>query len=374
MCLLVLVRAYQAGQVSQESTLPALEFLARQITPSPSPEHDYDAVSDRNAIISSDISFLADALRPWTSRRPGRSVYDVVLHLVWRLDGLDSLHNLVDEQDPDLTSIGLRSLTASSPMGQFIRRCWVEFTRLQFDDAHALWNAFDAYRAPSYDEWASKNPESADERQAAMSSGEFSVLMPAKSAAITDSDSLSASVLDADTLLGFAIHHLQKMGTRVPEDVKSRLSQWIDNQWDSGTQSLHFFMAFFEHWRSGQYSMALESLHRYFDYSLAARSGSDNMKIYYQYALLHLSVLHADFECWEDSIDAMNECIATGMWLLAFSLNHPAANRDSSREPRHSLSQLCSVLVTVSPARPSRQRQVFLWSCLWRRWERRRRA
>jgi anaphase-promoting complex subunit 5 len=36
------------------------------------------------------------------------------------------------------------------------------------------------------------------------------------------------------------------------------------------------------------------------------------MRIYYQYALLHLSVLHADFDCWEESVDAMDECIATG--------------------------------------------------------------
>lgn len=78
---------------------------------------------------------------------------------------------------------------------------------------------------------------------------------------------------------------------------------------------MHFFMAFFEHSKAGQYTMALESLHRYFDYSLAAKNGtadSTNLKIYYQYALLHLSVLHADFECWEESVDAMNECIATG--------------------------------------------------------------
>jgi anaphase-promoting complex subunit 5 len=122
----------------------------------------------------------------------------------------------------------------------------------------------------------------------------------------------NASAIDTDMLLGFAINQLQKLGTRVPDDVSSRLQTWIGEQTDSGTQSLHFFMAFFEHWRAGQYNMALESLHRYFDYSLTARTGGDNMRIFYQYALLHLSVLHADFECWDESVDAMNECIATG--------------------------------------------------------------
>ncbi|CZT15135.1 uncharacterized protein RCC_01027 [Ramularia collo-cygni] len=165
-----------------------------------------------------------------------------------------------------------------------------------------------------------------------------------KSLAVSDSIpvTLNTSAVDTDMLLGFAIHQLQKVGTRVPDDVKSRLEAWVGDQLDSGTQSLHFFMAFFEHWRAGQYTMALESLHRYFDYSLASRSGTDNMRVYYQYALLHLSVLHSDFECWDESIDAMNECIATARenqdaaclnfalsWLLYLRHAHPDKNHSS---------------------------------------------
>ncbi|TKA26215.1 hypothetical protein B0A54_16906 [Friedmanniomyces endolithicus] len=106
----------------------------------------------------------------------------------------------------------------------------------------------------------------------------------------------------------------KKMGTRVPDAMRRKLQSWIHEQRDAGVQSLQHFLAFFEHWRSGQYTMALESLHRYFDYSLIGKGtsgGTDNMRIYYQYALLHLSVLHADFDCWEESVDAMDECIAT---------------------------------------------------------------
>lgn len=71
--------------------------------------------------------------------------------------------------------------------------------------------------------------------------------------------------------------------------------------------------------------MALEALHRYFDYCLigqqdlaggvnggAGSSHGGGMKMYYQYALLHLSVLHADFERWEESAEALGECVATG--------------------------------------------------------------
>jgi anaphase-promoting complex subunit 5 len=80
---------------------------------------------------------------------------------------------------------------------------------------------------------------------------------------------------------------------------------------------LHHFMSFFEAWRAGQYTLALEELHRYFDYSIATKGNAtggqaDGVKVYYQYALLHLSVLHADFERWEEALGTMEECIATG--------------------------------------------------------------
>jgi anaphase-promoting complex subunit 5 len=154
------------------------------------------------------------------------------------------------------------------------------------------------------------------------------------------------STADTDTLLSFSIYQLQKLGSRVPTSLKHTLHQWLDSQSDSSAQSLQHFLAFFEYWRSGQYTMALESLHRYFDYSLAKTSsaseggasgnGSGSVKVYYQYALLHLSVLHADFEAWGESVDAMEECIATARenqdqgclnfalsWLLYLRQAHP---------------------------------------------------
>jgi len=36
------------------------------------------------------------------------------------------------------------------------------------------------------------------------------------------------------------------------------------------------------------------------------------IKTYHQYALLHLAVLYADFQHYEDSISAMDDCIAAG--------------------------------------------------------------
>lgn len=47
-------------------------------------------------------------------------------------------------------------------------------------------------------------------------------------------------------------------------------------------------------------------MHRYFDYTMQARD-----KSYYQYALLHMAILQADFGLFGEAFAAMNETIAT---------------------------------------------------------------
>jgi anaphase-promoting complex subunit 5 len=68
----------------------------------------------------------------------------------------------------------------------------------------------------------------------------------------------------------------------------------------------HLAFSFFDAWRAGDYTGAFESLHRYFDYTTQTRD-----KSYYQYALLHMAILQADFGCFSEAIAAMNETIAT---------------------------------------------------------------
>ena len=63
---------------------------------------------------------------------------------------------------------------------------------------------------------------------------------------------------------------------------------------------------FFEAWRAGDYTSAFDNLHRYFDYTMQARE-----KTYYQYALLHMAILQADFGCYDEAMAAMTETIAT---------------------------------------------------------------
>lgn len=78
---------------------------------------------------------------------------------------------------------------------------------------------------------------------------------------------------------------------------------------------------FFDAWKSGDYFSAFDNLHRYFDYAMQARE-----RIHYQYALLHMAILQADFGCFGEAIAAINETVATArenqdIHCLNFSLS-----------------------------------------------------
>ena len=344
LCLLLLVDLYVSDEIPNSSKLDVLSFVASQVN-APS-DNDNVSIEQRFNLANSDLAVFAEKLSQWQTGVPGRSVYDALLQRIWTLNDLDSLHNLfqqlselVNPPESDGEDPTIPKISRSSPLGQYIRRSTVEFTRLQFADTQALWNAFAAYRSPSYETWASRNPEAAQRRD------EERPPWATSSIAGANHSSSYTSTADTDTLLSFSIYQLQKLGSRVPTSIKHTLHQWLDFQSDSSAQSLQYFLAFFEYWRSGQYTMAVESLHRYFDYSLAKTSasegsasgnGSGSVKVYYQYALLHLSVLHADFEAWGESVDAMEECIATARenqdqgclnfalsWLLYLRQAHP---------------------------------------------------
>ncbi len=333
-CLLILVDLYASDEIPAVARLDVLSLIASHVNP-PS-EYDTASLDHRSKVSSSDITYFSETLSPRPSGIPGRTLNDVLLRRVWELPTLDSLHELFKEvtqhiapSNSETPEAAAARVSRASPLGQFIRRCNVEFTRLQFSDSQALWTALSAYRAPSYQPWASRNPEAARQLHAdqpawatASPSSTFSTSHQHQPAATQ----INTSADDTSTILSLSIHQLQKLGTRVPPPLKRHLSTWINDIYDSSAQSVQHFIQFFECWRAGQYEGALEGLHRYFDYSLVAR-GADGgalphaasggvggeMRTYYQYALLHLSVLHADFERWGECVDALGECIGTGM-------------------------------------------------------------
>jgi anaphase-promoting complex subunit 5 len=308
-CTLIVVETYLQSRGAPESDAKLLELIMRQLHPN---VNHQDATG-----LSEDASLFAVLLVHVPSNFPGRTHYDDFVHTAWTTADLDQLHHLFDRMyailapdDPEE-----RKVTPASPIGHFIRRCNVEWTRLRFADSLALLNAYKAYLQPMWEAWARTQPEAAN-MYASKDSNADSVPSAVSSASSAAAPLISSD--DIDIALSTSIHSLQKLGARVPVDLKAKLSCWLaSHQQASDTQNLHHFMNFFEAWRAGQYTLALEELHRYFDYSIASKGAAaagqgDSVKVYYQYALLHLSVLHADFERWEEALGTMEECIATG--------------------------------------------------------------
>ena len=65
-------------------------------------------------------------------------------------------------------------------------------------------------------------------------------------------------------------------------------------------------VSFLEAWKMGDYPSSFESLHQYFDYTMHSRD-----RTFYQYALLNLAALHADFGALTEALDAISEAIST---------------------------------------------------------------
>lgn len=92
-------------------------------------------------------------------------------------------------------------------------------------------------------------------------------------------------------------------------------------------------------WRAGDYPTAFDCLHRYFDYTMQYRD-----RLFYQYALMNLAVLQADFGCYKEAVSAMLETVSTARenrdmtclnfalnWLFHFGRAHPDLIRDLER-------------------------------------------
>ncbi|KAI9689182.1 MAG: anaphase promoting complex subunit 5 [Bathelium mastoideum] len=220
----------------------------------------------------------------------------------------------------------LARITRTSPLGVFVRRACLEFARLQFDDTIKLWEDFVQYRAPSEAAWRIKKPKTEPARQ----SGSPVPHVPThqdhplyqKAYGHLQNQTVSegiASIEDIERLLEYQLEQLQKYGNRVPEEMKGQFRAMVSPS--VSVPSLSHFVRFFDAWRAGDYTSSFDNLHRYFDYTMSTKD-----KTYYQYALLHMAVLQADFGCFSEAHAAMQETIATArenqdMNCLNFSLS-----------------------------------------------------
>lgn len=96
------------------------------------------------------------------------------------------------------------------------------------------------------------------------------------------------------------------------------------------------FRSFLDAWRAGDFPTAFDLLHRYFDYTMQYRD-----RLFYQYALMNLAVLQADFGCHKEAVAAMLETVSTARenrdmtclnfalnWLFHFGRAHPDLVKD----------------------------------------------
>ena len=116
--------------------------------------------------------------------------------------------------------------------------------------------------------------------------------------------------------------------------MKSRLSQLSKTK--ATKPGLSHYLIYLDSWRAGDYASAFDNLHRYFDYSMQSRD-----RTFYQYALLNLAILQADFGCYSEAVPAMQEAIATARenkdvnclnfcmsWLYHFNKAYPEETKE----------------------------------------------
>ncbi|KAH0536380.1 hypothetical protein FGG08_006754 [Glutinoglossum americanum] len=371
--LLALVVLYADSVLPTKSTVPFLTFLVKYILPP-----DTSSTSDGSSALSSassaskpvsSVILLEDfqeALIIHQSIIPGRNMWDLFLKKLWEINSLDALFLFFEglpamiaktrqekEQDieqglpPQDTNKML--LSRASPMGNFVRRSHLEFTRLQFHDSKALWESLVSFRNETLSEWKRRNS----------TAGETSFDVNLKDSGLKWEDQLTTIVYeklkladegkskvegptglvstdDVERLLEFQVEEMQKMGNRIPGEIKKQLRTMLDS--GVTVPSLSQYVKFLDAWRAGDYPTSFESLHRYFDYTMHNRD-----RTFYQYALLNLAILQADFGCYSEALAAMRETIATARenkdlgclnfslsWLYHFGKVHPGeVNQDT---------------------------------------------
>lgn len=335
-CIVVLIDVYHHHEAQPADIIHLLSFISQYIL-----RKSHSASDEKEAanLQSLTLNSFESLLTPLTSNFPGRSLYDVFLRYLWALSSLEKLDELFEKSrsaDSDAPSNCL-PITPTSPIGQFLRRCHLEFVRLQFSDSQQLWEDLTIFREPSWPAWASRNPDDAT-LFIQLEGGDLGYVSPVlidrqNKRRIDGHETLASQDLLASTIQQ-QLEVLQSSGCRLPTEMEQQLARMVQHAL-STPADVHF-IKFFDTWRSGAYSDAIDCLHQYFDYAIEGYGSSQNIKTYHQYALLHLAVLHADFECYDEAIAAMDECIATARenqdsrclnfglsWLVHLRKAHP---------------------------------------------------
>jgi anaphase-promoting complex subunit 5 len=335
--LLAIIHLYLNEVVPKSATIPILSFLIAHLVPRP-PTQELSVVRSSAAPQTKQFIISLDdfqkLLIEHTSDHVGRTLWDRFLNFLWDINSFYKLQEFFAEEGI-LTEVKI-PLGKNSPLDVFVRRCKLEYTRIQFHDAAALWRSFMAYREPSLSMWS--------RRHKAATGAAFDINLIAGG---IDAESPLAHVIygsfeaeveqgeglvstdDIEGLLEFQVEEMQRTGSLIPDESKKQLDTMLRS--NVTTPSLHHYVKFLESWRSGDYHAAFDNLHRYFDYTMQNKD-----RTFYHYALLNLAILQADFGCFGEALAAMHETIAAARenkdmgclnfslsWLYHFSKAHP---------------------------------------------------
>ncbi|PGH28583.1 anaphase-promoting complex subunit 5 [[Emmonsia] crescens] len=325
--LLALVSVYTEGVVPNSAIVPVLSFLVSHLLPLKPSTLDLTSTSttpqDRSHAIP--IQNFEAATSPLASSIPGRTVWDLLLKKLWNLDCSDALdeffsgisdmlmktrEELINDRNNGIApETGRMLLSRVSPLGVFIRRAQLEYTRLQFHDAVALWRGFIKYRLPTYQLWAKRNPldsqTAVDVNLVELGLDLTSPLAKVVYGALEEGRDVEVgmSTRDIERLLDFQVGEMQSNGCRITDEMRSRLEQMIIS--GVSIPSSQHYVKFLDSWKAGDYPSSFDHLHRYFDYTMQSRD-----RTFYQYALLNLAILQADFGCHGEAVSAMQEAIS----------------------------------------------------------------
>ncbi|PHH72588.1 hypothetical protein CDD80_4425 [Ophiocordyceps camponoti-rufipedis] len=375
--LLALIELYTEESVPSEAVLPVLTFITSHIL------HDSSALGSREArwskaertvslVISiGDFEKLLSGF-PVVTGMPGRKLWDLFLAKLWDVDSLDAMHAFFEtvpamlakakgegrsgeededeedeeKEDEDQPSTKKIKLARNSPFGAFVRRCRLEFQRLAFHVCTELWKDFVRYRQTTAAYLRRKNPSLGrlgfdkvlllggqddwdPDGIAALAAVAYGDMLDGD-----ESGTVAVSTDDIEGLVEFQIGRMQKYGNRVPVEIRLQFEDLLRDS--SLVPSVRHYLSFLDAWRAGDYTTAFDDLHRYFDYTMQYRD-----RLFYQYALMNLAVLQADFGCYRDAVSAMLETVSTARenrdmtclnfalnWLFHFGRAHPKLVHD----------------------------------------------
>ncbi|KAK9366492.1 anaphase-promoting complex subunit 5-domain-containing protein [Lipomyces kononenkoae] len=250
----------------------------------------------------------------------GSNAYDALLLKLYDIDSMDDFCSLINDIDLAFFKIsndfGNIAVSSTSLVGHFLRRCYVEFKAMEFDERADLWKAFITFRSYADNDMMTASLHKPEGQRILSSQG-------------SDWRKDSFAIEDVTKMFEFQIEYMQKQGCSLPVSMVETLDKILAHSFR--TPSSIYYIRFLHGWRCGDYQEAFENLHRYFDYTM-----HHNEKIFYQYALLNLAILQADFNCLEEAVWSIQETIKTARenkdniclnfslsWLYHFQKSHP---------------------------------------------------